>query len=400
MAALYANNASAILGASVTAVATSLTLETGQGERFPMLTGVDYFYATLSDPSGRIEIVRVSARAADTMTVVRGQDGTSALAWSAGDRLELRINRALLDALKADAKASLISADITNALGYTPYNAATNTVILASSIQNYAPTLAGLGATGTWAINISGNAASASAASRLATARTQTLTGDVTGLASFDGSTNWSLPTTLASSGVVAGTYSNASITVDAKGRITQASSSSPGGVTSVNGRTGAVALGSADITAALGFTPYNNTNPSGYLSSITSAQVTAALGYTPPQANGTGASGTWGINITGRGYPYRSDGTGINFNWSGQSGQPSWLWGSNDGVNMYVYNPSNFSVNYAATAGSASYASSAAYASSAGNGGVSSVNGMTGAVTVAAGGAGAFVAFGSTGGY
>ena len=33
MAALYANNASAILGASVTAVATSLTLETGQGER-------------------------------------------------------------------------------------------------------------------------------------------------------------------------------------------------------------------------------------------------------------------------------------------------------------------------------------------------------------------------------
>ena len=300
MAALYANNASAILGASVTAVATLLTLETGQGERFPMLTGVDYFYATLSDPSGRIEIVRVSARAADTMTVVRGQDGTSALAWSAGDRLELRINRALLDALKADAKASLISADITNALGYTPYNAATNTVILASSIQNYAPTLAGLGATGTWAINISGNAASASAASRLATARTQTLTGDVTGLASFDGSTNWSLPTTLASSGVVAGTYSNASITVDAKGRITQASSSSPGGVTSVNGRTGAVALGSADITAALGFTPYNNTNPSGYLSSITSAQVTAALGYTPPQANGTGASGSWPISISG----------------------------------------------------------------------------------------------------
>lgn len=156
----------------------------------------------------------------------------------------------------------------------------------------------------------------------------------------------------------------------------------------------------SANVTAALGFTPYNNTNPSGYLSSITSAQVTAALGYTPPQPNGTGASGTWGINITGRGYPYRSDGTGINFNWSGQSGQPSWLWGSNDGVNMYVYNPSNFSVNYAVTAGSASYASSAAYASSAGNGGVSSVNGMTGAVTVAAGGAGAFVAFGSTGGY
>ncbi len=33
------------------------------------------------------------------------------------------------------------------------------------------------------------------------------------------------------------------------------------------------------------------------------------------------------------------------NKNWvySGQSGQPAWLWGSNDGVNCYVWNPSNF---------------------------------------------------------
>ena len=28
--------------------------------------------------------------------------------------------------------------------------------------------------------------------------------------------------------------------------------------------------------------------------------------------------------------------------------GQPTWLWGGNDGTNMYVYNPANFSVNYA----------------------------------------------------
>jgi hypothetical protein len=33
-------------------------------------------------------------------------------------------------------------------------------------------------------------------------------------------------------------------------------------------------------------------------------------------------------------------------FNWSGQGGQPTWLFGSNDGVNFYVYSPSNFSVN------------------------------------------------------
>lgn len=33
------------------------------------------------------------------------------------------------------------------------------------------------------------------------------------------------------------------------------------------------------------------------------------------------------------------------NWNWSGQSGQPSWLWGGNSSTDMYVYNPSNFTV-------------------------------------------------------
>lgn len=38
-------------------------------------------------------------------------------------------------------------------------------------------------------------------------------------------------------------------------------------------------------------------------------------------------------------------------FWWSGKSGQPQWLWGGDDGTNMYVYNPSNFSVNFATSA-------------------------------------------------
>lgn len=43
-----------------------------------------------------------------------------------------------------------------------------------------------------------------------------------------------------------------------------------------------------------------------------------------------------------------------MRFHWNGQSGQPTWIWGGNDASNMYVYNPSNFSVNYATTAGTA----------------------------------------------
>ena len=38
----------------------------------------------------------------------------------------------------------------------------------------------------------------------------------------------------------------------------------------------------SSQVTTALGFTPYNSTNPNNYISAITSSNVTTALGYTP----------------------------------------------------------------------------------------------------------------------
>lgn len=45
-----------------------------------------------------------------------------------------------------------------------------------------------------------------------------------------------------------------------------------------------------------------------------------------------------------------------VTFIWKGQGGQPEWLWGGNEATHdkMYVYNPANFSVNYANSAGSA----------------------------------------------
>lgn len=58
-----------------------------------------------------------------------------------------------------------------------------------------------------------------------------------------------------------------------------------------------------------------------------------------------------------GRTYPRRIGGVDLNFHWDGQGGQPSWLWGGNDGTNMYVYNPSNFNVNWANSAGVANNA-------------------------------------------
>jgi hypothetical protein len=77
-------------------------------------------------------------------------------------------------------------------------------------------------------------------------------------------------------------------------------------------------------------------------------------------RVNGTNVvlnnGGQASISITGSASGIRQGGgagtPSMIFNWSGQSGQPNWMWGGTDGVNMYVYNPSNFSVNYANSAG------------------------------------------------
>jgi hypothetical protein len=83
---------------------------------------------------------------------------------------------------------------------------------------------------------LSGNA---STASKLQTAQTITLSGDTTGSVSFDGSAGVTISTTLANSGVTAGTYTK--LTVDAKGRVTSGTT-----------------MSSADITGSLGYTPVN----------------------------------------------------------------------------------------------------------------------------------------------
>ena len=101
-----------------------------------------------------------------------------------------------------------------------------------------------------------GKSANAVSASKLATARTISLTGDTTGSVSFDGSDNASIATTLASSGVTAGSYGTSAatttsfggsfnvpyVTFDAKGRATSASSieiTMPAAPTSVSGNAG-----------------------------------------------------------------------------------------------------------------------------------------------------------------
>jgi len=111
-----------------------------------------------------------------------------------------------------------------------------------------------------------------------------TFTGDVTGT----GSTGASTSLTLANSGVTAGTYANATVTVDAKGRITSASSGASG-VSSFNTRTGTITLTSGDVTTALGFTPFSSAGGtvSGDLTMASGKNI--VLGRTSENARDTG---------------------------------------------------------------------------------------------------------------
>ena len=94
---LITNNAYSTLASGITDSATSMTVATGEGARFPSPTGGDYFYVTLFDVSNSKEIVKVTNRSVDTFTIVRAQDNTSAMAFSASDRVELRITAATIE---------------------------------------------------------------------------------------------------------------------------------------------------------------------------------------------------------------------------------------------------------------------------------------------------------------
>ena len=96
------NNGFGTLSAGINSSATTVTVDSGQGGRFPTLSSGDFFFATLVDTSNNLEIIKVTARSADSMTVTRAQDNTSARAFSIGDRIELRPTAALFETIPYD----------------------------------------------------------------------------------------------------------------------------------------------------------------------------------------------------------------------------------------------------------------------------------------------------------
>ena len=101
---LFANNVNTTVSSTFSNVAT--TLNVVDGSKMPSPTGGNWFLLTLftlnaNGQENAWEIVKVTARATNALTVVRAQEGTTALSWAVTAGVSLRATAATL-AAKAD----------------------------------------------------------------------------------------------------------------------------------------------------------------------------------------------------------------------------------------------------------------------------------------------------------
>jgi len=150
MSVKFSNNGHSKLASSLTTSATTITLASGHGARFPSLTGSEYFYATLIDSSNNLEIVKVTARSSDVLTVTRAQESTTARAYAVGDRVELRVTAQGLVDVGTPTADSIINSMIADDAVDTPQIA--DDAITAALIDD--------NAVGAAALNVSGNGTS------------------------------------------------------------------------------------------------------------------------------------------------------------------------------------------------------------------------------------------------
>jgi hypothetical protein len=291
MPVLYANNAASRLAASITNVATSFSVTAGHGARFPAITGGDHFYATLMDSAGNLEIVRVTARSVDTFTVQRAQEGTTARAYSVNDIVELRLTRGTLDDFKTDTRTGylplgggIMTGAITFAAGQTWPTFNQNTTGSAGSVA--------------WT-NVSGRPTAVSSftndSAYITTAGARSALSFTAGSGAYNSTTGViTIPTNTNQLTNGAGFTGNTGTVTSVGGTGTVSGLTLTGTVTGSGNLTlgGTLSLTSGNVTTALGFTPYNATNPSGYItSSGTAANVSGVVGVGNGGTGGTTAA-------------------------------------------------------------------------------------------------------------
>lgn len=119
MTVAFTNFASTRTTSILLAGGTSFSVTPGSGANFPATAGGAWFYLVLTDsltaPTVR-EVIKVTNRSTDSMaTIVRAQDGTTALNWPSGSYCELRLTKGTLEDLQTAAlQAANNLSDLTN----------------------------------------------------------------------------------------------------------------------------------------------------------------------------------------------------------------------------------------------------------------------------------------------
>lgn len=106
----FKNQATSLLASSITATDTTIELSSGDESKFPALTAGTWHPVTVYDGSGNIEIMRATSRSGTTVTVARGQEGTTAKIFAAGARIDLRITASIFDELNRRVAGVFVAA--------------------------------------------------------------------------------------------------------------------------------------------------------------------------------------------------------------------------------------------------------------------------------------------------
>jgi len=97
---VFSNNASALLAATIGSGDTVIQVAAGFGTLFPSPGATERARLRLVNAAGDLEIVELTSRSSDLLTVVRGQEGTTPIAWVLNaSRIELSLTKETMDNL-------------------------------------------------------------------------------------------------------------------------------------------------------------------------------------------------------------------------------------------------------------------------------------------------------------
>lgn len=185
----------------------------------------------------------------------------------------------------------ITSGNVSTALGYTPYSSANpNNYIGLSSISagngiSYNPVTGVITSTITQYANSDARNAISLTTNGTSGAATYNAVTGVLNIPSYTGGSGGGA----SAWGDITGTLSNQTDLQNALNAKQNSLGFTPYNATNPSGYISGITSG--NVTTALGYTPYNATNPNGYISGITSGNVTTALGFTPESTSNKGVA-------------------------------------------------------------------------------------------------------------